>query len=326
MVSCPAMVTMRYAARLHAAAICLWTCSIMAFEPPGPEARHEAIGPTELLPATLRRALTSDADFLPIPKPGPHDWLAVHPEPGQTFAKFWKAQPNRPDAKRDRIYLVPLGEFVAERSPSIETLREFAAAYFQMEVRMLAPVTFERLASRTNRMTKRRQILTRDILSLFKTRLPSDAFCLLSITMEDLYPEPSWNFVFGEAAPRERVGVYSFARYDPAFFRQPRDANYRALLLRRSAKVLAHETAHMFGLRHCIYFHCVMNGSNHLEESDARPMHLCPVCLRKLQFSIGFDVASRYRALAECYRKMGIADESEWTSRRLKKLEAAASQ
>jgi len=155
-------------------------------------------------------------------------------------------------------------------------------------VKMLAPVTFERLVSRTNRMTKRRQILTGDILSLFKTRLPSDAFCLLSITMEDLYPEPSWNFVFGEAAPRERVGVYSFARYDPAFFRQPRDANYRALLLRRSAKVLAHETAHMFGLRHCIYFHCVMNGSNHLEESDARPMHLCPVCLRKLQFSIGF--------------------------------------
>jgi hypothetical protein len=40
-------------------------------------------------------------------------------------------------------------------------------------------------------------------------------------------------------------------------------------------------------------------------------MHLCPVCLRKLQYSIGFDVASRYRALAECYRKMGIADESE---------------
>jgi hypothetical protein len=101
------MVTMRCAAGLHAAAICLWTCSIMAFEPPGPEQRREAIGPTELLGATLRRALTSDADFLPIPKPGPHDWLAVHPEPGQTFAKFWKAQPNRPDAKRNRIYLVP---------------------------------------------------------------------------------------------------------------------------------------------------------------------------------------------------------------------------
>jgi archaemetzincin len=172
--------------------------------PGTPSPGREAIGPTELVGATLRRALTSDADFLPIPKPGPHDWLAVHPEPGQTFAKFWKAQPNRPDAKRNRIYFVPLGEFVAERSPSIETLREFAAAYFQMEVRMLAPVTFERLASRGNRMTMRRQILTRDILSLFKTRLPSDAFCLLSITMEDLYPEPSWNFVFGEAAPRER--------------------------------------------------------------------------------------------------------------------------
>jgi archaemetzincin len=33
--------------------------------------------------------------------------------------------------------------------------------------------------------------------------------------MEDLYPEPSWNFVFGQASLNERVGVYSFARYGP---------------------------------------------------------------------------------------------------------------
>jgi len=60
-------------------------------------------------------------------------------------------------------------------------------------------------------------------------------------------------------------------------------ADAERLLLRRSCKVLAHEMAHMFGIEHCIYFHCLMNGSNHLEESDARPMHLCPVDLRKLK-------------------------------------------
>jgi hypothetical protein len=110
MVPCPAMVTMRYAAGLHAAAICLWTCSIMAFEPPGPEQRREAIGPIELLRAPRAdagRRLPADSEA------GPHDWLALYPEPDQTFAKFWKARPNRPDAKRNRIYLVPLGEFVA---------------------------------------------------------------------------------------------------------------------------------------------------------------------------------------------------------------------
>lgn len=40
-----------------------------------------------------------------------------------------------------------------------------------------------------------------------------------------------------------------------------------------------------------------MNGSNHLDESDGRISELCPVCLRKLQHSIGFDILERYRAL-----------------------------
>ena len=36
------------------------------------------------------------------------------------------------------------------------------------------------------------------------------------------------------------------------------------LTLRRSCKVLAHEACHMFGIEHCVWFRCLMNGSNHL--------------------------------------------------------------
>src|SRR5208337_989956 len=97
----------------------------------------------------------------------------------------------------------------------------------------------------------------------------------------------------------------SFARYDPAFYGEQRGKDYQIILLRRSCKVLAHETAHMFGLAHCIYFRCLMNGSNHLAESDARPMHLCPVCLRKLQTSVGFDVVHRYQNLRWLDDKIG---------------------
>jgi archaemetzincin len=125
-------------------------------------------------------------------------------------------------------------------------------------------------------------------------------------------------------ATNERVGVYSFARYDPAFYGEPRGKDYPALLLQRSIKVLTHETGHMFGLTHCIYFHCVMNGSNHLQESDRRPLHLCPVCLRKLQFSVGFDVVKRYEALARFYRQMGLEDEAAWVGRRLEKIRRSA--
>jgi archaemetzincin len=65
----------------------------------------------------------------------------------------------------------------------------------------------------------------------------------------------------------------------------------------------------MFGLQHCIYYKCVLNGSNHLKESDSRPLHLCPVCLRKLQYSIGLEVVTRYRNLLRFYRKVGLGTE-----------------
>ena len=298
----------------------------MGFEPPGPQKRLEAIGATNGLPAVLQRALALDDSFQPVPVPSPSDWLAVHREPGQTFDDFRRSQPNRPDTRRRIIYLQPLGDFRAQQSPSLEMLRQYAADFFQMEVKALAPISISAsgVTSRTNSMTGRRQVLTGGVLHWLQGRLPGDAFCLLGITMEDLYPEPSWNFVFGQASLNERVGVYSFARYDPAFYGEPRGKDYPALLLRRSMKVLTHETGHMFGLTHCVYFNCVMNGSNHLQESDRRPLHLCPVCLRKLQFSVGIDVVKRYEALAQFDRQAGLEDEAAWVDRRLEKIRPSA--
>ncbi len=60
-----------------------------------------------------------------------------------------------------------------------------------------------------------------------------------------------------------------------------------------------------------------MNGSNSLAESDRRPIHLCPVCLRKLQWNRGFDVLARYRALAAFYDRQGLADEAAWVRNRV---------
>jgi archaemetzincin len=67
-----------------------------------------------------------------------------------------------------------------------------------------------------------------------------------------------------------------------------------------------------------------MNGSNHLQESDSRPLSLCPVCLRKLQSSIRFDLAARYHSLEQFYSKVGFVFEQDWVSRRLKKIEGSA--
>lgn len=288
------------------------------FQPPGDATRRDAIGPLAGLSEGMRRLL-DPAAFEPIPVPGPADWLANHHEPGQTFQQFVDSHPNRPTATARTIYLQPLDKFSTD-GPSLPKLKAFTEAFFAMPVTTL-PVMQPagRIQTRVNPYSNSRQLLTRDILHVLRRMLPKDAYCLLGITLQDLYPDPSWNFVFGEASLRDRVGVYSFARYDPQFYGD-KTADRSHVMLRRSCKVLAHETSHMFGIAHCIYFHCLMNGSNHLAESDARPMHLCPVDLHKLYDSVRFDPVARYAHLRDFCRSNGFTDEAAWIESQLARV------
>lgn len=282
------------------------------FNPPARVDRIRAVGPVAELPANLRRAL-QEQGFDAIRRPGPHDWLASHPEPGQTFAAFLAGHPVVPGPAQRTLYLQPLGWFHTGNEPPLDLLSSFAAAFFALEVVMLPAVPVTGVTTRINSYTGDRQLLTRDLLALLTQRQPAGARCVVGITMDDLYPDPAWNFVFGEASPRDRVGVYSFARYLTGEAGEAASS----LLLRRSCKVLAHETAHLLGIAHCVFYSCLMNGSNNLPESDARPLHLCPVDLRKLQCSTGFDVAARYQELLAFTDDVGFTDESGWLAAQL---------
>ncbi len=290
----------------------------MQFVPPGKPAQAAAIGPVDHLPAVVQRML-DPAGFPPISAPGPDDWLSVYPEPGQTSREFLRSHPNFPDDVRRVIYLQPLEEFPSDW-PSLSKLKTFTEAFFAMPVRVL-PVAHRlgKITSRTNLATGKLQLLTKDVRRLLQPMIPRDGFCLLGITLQDLYPDNSWNYVFGEASYKERVGIYSFARYDPRFFGEE-SLDRTNLMLSRACKVLAHETGHMFGMAHCIYFRCVMNGVDHLGELDASPFHLCPVDLRKLYDSIQFDPIARYAHLRDFFRDVKFAAEAAWTDRQLARL------
>jgi archaemetzincin len=76
---------------------------------------------------------------------------------------------------------------------------------------------------------------------------------------------------------------------------------------------MVHEIGHMFGLRHCIYYSCIMNGSNNLEENLSKPIYLCPICLRKLQYNLKFNILERYKELqAFCSQHEKFQDASEF--------------
>ena len=125
---------------------------------------------------------------------------------------------------------------------------------------------------------------------------------------EDLYPRETWNFVFGLASGN--AGVFSFCRYV--------EGAEREVVLFRCAKVMTHEICHMFGIKHCIYYSCAMNGSMHSEEAARRPAHLCPVCLLKLHHCLKFPLRARYQSLASVCASVPhpqFTEERDWYAR-----------
>jgi archaemetzincin len=279
--------------------------------------RKVAVGDLSPLSASEKVAFTDENDgaFTPKTKPEASDWLAQHAEPGQTFLAYLNDRPNLPSEKRSTIYIMPIGEFPDKFAPDLQVLLEYTKAYYHPMQVMMKPITPEGKVlaqSRVNRGVK--QWLTGDILKWMSPKLDDDAYAVISVTMTDLYPAAEWNFVFGMASLRQRVGVFSFLRY------ADKD---ESLVLRRAAKILTHETGHMFGIKHCIFYQCNMNGANHLKEMDNTPMHLCPVCLRKMQHAVKFDPIERYQKLHVFYVKYKLDKEAGWVKSRIDKIKKA---
>ncbi len=57
-------------------------------------------------------------------------------------------------------------------------------------------------------------------------------------------------------------------------------------------------------------------GVNGRLEIDRRPMHACPICLRKLYAALKFDPALREDALAEVFGELALEDEAAWSKQR----------
>ena len=74
-----------------------------------------------------------------------------------------------------------------------------------------------------------------------------------------------------------------------------------------------HETGHMFTMRHCTKYECLMSGTNHLGESDRRPIDVCPECMLKIAWAMNYDPIERYENLRKILGKTRL-------DRRLRKI------
>lgn len=53
------------------------------------------------------------------------------------------------------------------------------------------------------------------------------------------------------------------------------------------ARTAAHELGHCFGMDHCVYYACLMQGTASVAEDGRQPPYLCPVCAGKLARAAG---------------------------------------
>jgi archaemetzincin len=234
----------------------------------------------------LEEKLRPLADPLSPPRPG--DWLAEHDEPGQTFAEYLDARPVRKSDKLHTIYLCLVGDFSEAQRRILALTQDYLAVFFDCPVKVQRQIALE-------------------------PERPADALAYLALTASDLWPGKGWNFVFGEASLRQRIGVWSIYRNgDPG--------EDFTLCLRRTLSTASHETGHILGMAHCTAYLCLMNGSNHQEEKDRRLMHLCPVCQRKLCWNLRAEPVPYLMNLKAFCQQNRLDPESGWYERAMAAL------
>jgi archaemetzincin len=128
----------------------------------------------------------------------------------------------------------------------------------------------------------------------------ANSFAVVGVTTSDLYSGDSDLFIAGMAAGGSKVAVLSLARYHPhmkmcpfhwddySYLPQSSAYSYyednkkrtigasatpsfsalsaksQSEYIRRAGKLIVHEICHVYGIDHCVYYHCLMNGTGEL--------------------------------------------------------------
>jgi archaemetzincin len=300
-----------------------------------------APAPAPAPPPTWRLALGPTEDLRPehaawLTDVGHHELasdrvLAIakrHEESPQTVLDFIASAPNRPTEERNTLVIKPLGKYpfdVVEqgglvglvRSPPLAWLGDLLTAQFGLPVELLPP---EPLEDRTFTSRTRGGDFQLDVHSLLRDvrpDLPSHAYAMLVLVNVDMYASPEQQYAFGWSMHRGRLGVASFARFDPAFHGGQRPDDLEQAIRHRAARLVSHEVAHMFGLEHCTYFRCLLGPVDVIDDLDSLAAHPCPVCQCKLLRGGGVDPVRAAKQTIAPLEQLGLVADADWASRRV---------
>lgn len=252
--------------------------------------------------------------------PAAGEWLACHDEKGQTFKQYLSCEPSLPTSERKIIYIQPLGKFTTKQKRVVACCAKYIQLFYNLPVVVKKPLDLNVIPEQARRVHPSwgdEQINSKYVLhKVLRPRLPEDAMAYIAFTTSDLYPRDDWNFVFGQASLKHRVGVWSIYRNgDPEESKE-----MFKTCLKRTIKTAIHEIGHMFTIKHCIKYDCCMNGSNSREESDEHPLYFCPECAPKVSWATKTPLLTRFPSLAECCEKYGFDSEAEFYRKSINSL------
>ncbi len=237
---------------------------------------------------------------LETPKYG--EWRYNRTEKLQTFTDFQKSKKIAPTEKRKFIYLLPIGNFSNLHNIQIEKTKEYLEAFYQLPTKVLPVVSDNKIPkSKTRILDDNNKQLNADYVlkEIVLKNKPKDAVAIMGITEKDLFPRPEWNYVFGFASYEDGAGVTSVYRFQNGNLNQ----NNFQKSLERLIKISSHEIGHMFGIQHCVNAVCVMNGTNHLTETDEHFARMCSLCQQKIHSTLKYNNLNRLKQLQEYFKE-----------------------
>eukprot|EP01084_Bolivina_argentea_P290267 498552_1 len=253
-------------------------------------------------------------------KPAIDDWLnALKPSDrkGQTFKEFYNRTGLRyPSNQRYKIGLVQIGnvqlfplKYNGKNISFINAMSLIINAYFDMPIKIIKTEDYSYHINyminngylKTYKSSYGTQLLAsggrRGIIDgvldpIIKHDKNKDLFILMGYTMYDLY-KTGFGYLMGGASFEIGAGIFSFVRKLDKNIKNIHSMtpSERLAFFQASWKTLVHEMGHLFGIAHCTWFHCRMNGSTTAFGSTDKqivgkiPLHFCPSCLQKLHWS-----------------------------------------
>lgn len=178
----------------------------------------EVIWMLEATVSSLFTPFNRDHEIRPLEKQSYQRWKVL-------FDTHKVSHPRR--ARRRNIVIQPLTYSLAStadypmsqvEAPLLEWLSQFCSVYFSGMTLILnnSPSDLannKKITSRVHHQTHRCQLLVDDIVKYIKSHLEVQSFCVVGVTLIDLYPGPKWNFTLGHASFSDGVAICSFGRH-----------------------------------------------------------------------------------------------------------------